>query len=70
MKIKDACRLFAKELGLEGHADEAEMFCSSALPGDGDIELNEQEVAMVRDRFLEAFKKSNPAHARKLIQGN
>jgi hypothetical protein len=70
MKLKDACRLFTKELGFEGVADEAEMVCSSMLPGDGDIELNEQEIAMARDRFLEAFKKSNPAHARKIIQGN
>lgn len=56
MKIKDAARMFAKEVGLEHNADEAEIFCSSIMPGAGDVELNEKEIELARPMFHKALR--------------
>jgi hypothetical protein len=57
MKIKDAARMFAKELGIDENCDEAEMFCSSIMPGAGDVELNEAEVELARPIFHKVMKQ-------------
>lgn len=56
MKIKDAARMFAEEVGLGHNADEAETFCDLIMPGAGDVDLNEKEIELARPIFHKAMR--------------
>lgn len=62
MKLRDMCRMFATELGLEANADEAERFCASIKPGHGDIEFNDDEVNAAREIFRKFVADASAHH--------